>query len=47
MNSWLAAGYIAFFVLLAGYLLRLAGLERTNRRERERLTAAETRSERT
>lgn len=41
MNSWLAAGYIAFFVLLAGYLLRLALLGRRLARERERLSAAE------
>jgi hypothetical protein len=41
MNDWLAAGYIAFFVLLAGYLIRLTLLERGLRRERERLTASE------
>ena len=41
MNNWLAAGYIAFFVLLAGYLIRLTLLERGLRRERERLAVSE------
>lgn len=42
MNDWLAAGYIAFFVLLAGYLIRLTLLERGLRRERARLSGSET-----
>ena len=41
MNEWLAAGYAAFFVLLAGYLIRLTLLERRLRRERLRLTTGE------
>ncbi len=40
MNDWLAAGYIAFFVLLAAYLIRLTLLGRGLRRERARLAAA-------
>ena len=42
MNDWLAAGYIAFFVLLAGYLIRLTLLARGLRRERARLNGSET-----
>ena len=41
MNGWLAAGYAAFFVLLAGYLIRLTLLERGLRRERRRLSGAQ------
>ena len=40
MNGWLAVAYAAFFLLLAGYLVRLALLERGLRRERARLNAA-------
>ena len=42
MNNWLAAGYIAFFGLLAGYLIRLTLVERGLRRERARLGGSET-----
>ncbi|MDE2970975.1 MAG: hypothetical protein OXU35_01590 [Acidobacteriota bacterium] len=41
MNEWLSAGYTAFFVLLGAYVVRLGLLERSLRRERERLSAAE------
>ena len=45
MNEWLSAGYMAFFVLLGAYVVRLGLLERSLRRERTRLAEHEARSE--
>ena len=39
--AYLVAGYAAFFLLLAGYLARLALLGRRLSRERDRLAARE------
>jgi len=35
--TWLAAGYIAFFLLLGGYIARLQFLERRLKRQRAHL----------
>ena len=41
MLAYLIAGYAAFFLLLSGYVARLALMGRRLARERERLAATE------